>query len=77
MQLNEDSVISYQKAVFYGTEPPSHSCYSSCVKEKGESPLPPRERACILAQDCSVSEWGDWAVIQEGCVDATGNVSPF
>ncbi|XP_054260593.1 thrombospondin type-1 domain-containing protein 7A-like [Macrosteles quadrilineatus] len=47
---------------------------SMCTKEKGETSLPPRERACILAQDCSVSEWGDWAVVQEGCVDATGNV---
>lgn len=48
---------------------------SACLKERGEAALPLRERACILAQDCAVSEWSDWSVIQEGCVDNAGNVS--
>ncbi|XP_039285521.1 LOW QUALITY PROTEIN: thrombospondin type-1 domain-containing protein 7A [Nilaparvata lugens] len=43
-----------------------------CLKEKGDSNLPLKERACIVAQDCVVSEWSDWNVIQEGCVDAVG-----
>ncbi|CAH1396828.1 unnamed protein product [Nezara viridula] len=47
--------------------------WSECVGEHGEVGLPTRERACIISQDCAVSEWSDWKVIQEGCIDPNGN----
>ncbi|KAL1139411.1 hypothetical protein AAG570_006395 [Ranatra chinensis] len=46
---------------------------SECKKERGDSGLPMRERACIIAQDCAVSEWSEWTVLQEGCIDPNGN----
>ncbi|XP_075225413.1 thrombospondin type-1 domain-containing protein 7A-like [Lycorma delicatula] len=43
-----------------------------CLKERGDAGPPFQERACIVAQDCVVSEWSDWDIIQEGCVDTVG-----
>ncbi|KAF6210950.1 hypothetical protein GE061_014063 [Apolygus lucorum] len=44
-----------------------------CLSDRGEAGLPMRERACIISQDCAVSEWSEWSVIQEGCIDPNGN----
>ncbi|XP_073989358.1 thrombospondin type-1 domain-containing protein 7A-like isoform X3 [Rhodnius prolixus] len=46
---------------------------SECVNDRAEMGLPMRERACIISQDCAVSEWSKWTVIQEGCIDPNGN----
>ncbi|XP_024081370.1 thrombospondin type-1 domain-containing protein 7A-like isoform X2 [Cimex lectularius] len=43
-----------------------------CFNERSEIGFPMRERACIISQDCAVSKWSDWTVIQEGCVDPNG-----
>ena len=48
--------------------------YSDCMSERGDAVLPMRERACIIAQDCAVSEWSEWSVLQDGCIDPSGNV---
>ncbi|KAK7575682.1 hypothetical protein V9T40_011968 [Parthenolecanium corni] len=39
-------------------------------------PLPPKTRACIIPQDCVVSEWSEWVIRQDGCNDYTGKVIP-
>lgn len=35
-------------------------------------PLPSRSRVCIIPQDCVVSEWSEWVIEQDGCIDYTG-----
>lgn len=49
--------------------------FSECINDRTEMGLPIQERACIISQDCAVSEWSEWKVIQEGCIDPNGNVS--
>lgn len=56
----------------------------SCFDESGvlvslsfceDKQLPTNTRACIIAQDCVVSDWTDWEFTQGGCVSAGGKVS--
>lgn len=58
----------------------------SCFDESGilvslsfceDKQLPTNTRACVIAQDCVVSDWTDWEVTQGGCVSAGGKVSVF
>lgn len=55
----------------------------SCFDESGilvslsfceDKQLPTNTRACIIAQDCVVSDWTDWVVTQGGCVSAGGKI---
>lgn len=55
----------------------------SCFDESGilvslsfceDKQLPTNTRACIIAQDCVVSDWTDWEVTQGGCISAGGKV---
>ncbi|XP_060848777.1 thrombospondin type-1 domain-containing protein 7A-like [Rhopalosiphum padi] len=55
----------------------------SCFDESGilvslsfceDKQLPTNTRACIIAQDCVVSDWTDWEVTQGGCISAGGKI---
>lgn len=62
-----------------GTQKRSTSCFdesgalvsSSFCEDK---PLPTNTRACVVAQDCVVSDWTNWEITQGGCVSAGGKV---
>jgi len=62
-----------------GTQKRSMSCFDesgvlvslSFCKDKQ---LPTNTRACIIAQDCVVSDWTDWEITQGGCISAGGKV---
>ncbi|KAJ8895330.1 hypothetical protein PR048_000656 [Dryococelus australis] len=44
-----------------------------CLGLSSLNTMPSRTQPCVVSQDCVVSKWSPWHLIQEGCVASNGN----